>query len=31
MAGKLGKFQTREFSSWKGTTRENHLGAIFAK
>ena len=27
----LGKFQTREFSYWKGLTRENHLGAIFAK
>ena len=27
----LGKFQTREFSYWKGLTRENHLGSIFAK
>lgn len=27
----LGKFQTREFAYWKGLTRENHLGAIFAK
>ena len=27
----LGKFQTREFSYWKGLTRENHIGAIFAK
>ena len=27
----LGKFQTREFSYWRGLTRENHLGAIFAK
>ena len=27
----LGKFQTREFSYWKGLTRENHLGSIFVK
>lgn len=27
----LGKFQTREFSYWKGLTRENHLGSIFQK
>ena len=27
----LGKFQTREFSYWKGLTRENHLGSIFTK
>lgn len=27
----LGKFQTREFSYWKGLTSDNHLGAIFAK
>lgn len=26
----LGKFQTREFTSWKGLTRDNHLGAIFS-
>lgn len=25
----LGKFQTREFTSWKGLTRDNHIGAIF--
>ena len=25
----LGKFQTKEFSGWKGLTRDNHLGAIF--
>jgi hypothetical protein len=29
MAGKLGKFQTVGFSSWKGLTKENHLGQIF--
>jgi len=30
MAGKLGKFQvTPSFTSWKGLTRTNHLGAIF--
>ena len=29
MAGKLGKFQMVGFSSWKGLTKENHLGAIF--
>ena len=29
MANLLGKFQTREFSSWKGLTRDNHIGAIF--
>ena len=30
MAGKLGKFQvTTGFTSWKGLTRQNHLGAIF--
>lgn len=27
----LGKFQTREFTTWKGLTRDNHLGMIFAK
>jgi hypothetical protein len=27
----LGKFQTREFSFWKGLTKDNHLGAIFQK
>ena len=26
----LGKFQTVEFSSWKGLTKDNHLGAIFS-
>ena len=26
----LGRFQTMEFSSWKGLTKDNHLGAIFA-
>lgn len=26
----LGRFQTTEFSSWKGLTKDNHLGAIFA-
>ena len=29
MAGKLGKFQTVGFTSWKGLTKENHLGSIF--
>ena len=29
MAGTLGKFQTQEFTSWKGLTKENHLGSIF--
>jgi hypothetical protein len=29
MANLLGKFQTREFTSWKGLTRDNHIGAIF--
>lgn len=29
MAKLLGKFQTREFTSWKGLTRDNHIGAIF--
>lgn len=27
----LGKFQTREFSYWKGLTKDNHLGAIFKR
>ena len=27
----LGKFQTREFSYWKGLTLDNHLGAIFQR
>ena len=31
MAGKLGKFQIQEFEGWKGTTRENHLGALGLK
>lgn len=25
----LGRFQTMEFTSWKGLTKDNHLGAIF--
>ena len=29
MAGKLGKFQMGGFTTWKGLTRENHLGSIF--
>lgn len=29
MAGKLGKYQMIGFQSWKGLTKENHLGAIF--
>ena len=29
MAGKLGKFQMVGFQSWKGLTKENHLGSIF--
>ena len=29
MAGNLNKFQMQSFQSWKGLTRENHLGAIF--
>lgn len=28
--GKLNKFQMVPFSSWKGLTKQNHLGAIFA-
>ena len=28
--GKLNKFQMVGFSSWKGLTKQNHLGAIFA-
>lgn len=31
MATTLGKFQMLNFSSWKGLTKENHLGAIFQK
>lgn len=27
----LGRFQTVEFSTWKGLTLENHIGAIFRK
>lgn len=27
----LGKFQTREFSVWKGMARENHLSAIYGE
>ena len=29
MKNLLGKFQTMEYSSWKGLTRDNHLSAIF--
>lgn len=29
MKNLLGKFQTMEFSSWKGLTKDNHIGAIF--
>ena len=25
----LGKFQSREFTSWKGLTKENHLASVF--
>lgn len=28
MAGKLGKFQTTTFTSWKGLTKGNHLAAL---
>lgn len=31
MVNLLGKYQTREFSYWKGLTRDNHLGAIFQR
>lgn len=31
MINLLGKFQTREFSYWKGLTKDNHLGAIFGR
>lgn len=27
----LGKFQTREFTTWKGLTKDNHLGMIFGR
>ena len=27
----LGKWQMQEFTSWKGTSKENHLGAIYKK
>ena len=30
MAGKLNKFQMVGFNHWKGLTKENHLGSIFA-
>ena len=30
MAGKLGKFQMIGFSSWKGLTKNNHLGSVFS-
>ncbi len=29
MAGKLGKFQMQTFNHWMGTSKLNHLGAIF--
>lgn len=29
MAGKLGRFQTVPFRSWKGISKENHIGSIF--
>lgn len=29
MPGKLGKFQMVGFQSWKGLTKENHLGSIY--
>ncbi len=29
MANLLGKFQTRDFYSWKGLTKDNHIGAIY--
>ena len=29
MENLLGKFQTMEFTSWKGLTRDNHIGAIY--
>lgn len=31
MAGQLSRFQTRGFTSWKGTTRRNALSAIFQR
>lgn len=31
MPNLLGKFQTREFSYWKGLTKDNHLGSIFQR
>ncbi len=27
----LGKFQMKSFTSWKGLTRDNHIGAIFGR
>jgi hypothetical protein len=29
MAGLLGKYQMREFTSWMGLTKDNHLGSVF--
>ena len=29
MANLLGKFQTRDFYSWKGLSKDNHIGAIY--
>lgn len=31
MSGRLSKFQTIGFKSWKGMTKDNHLGAIFQR
>ena len=31
MAQTLNKFQMLNFTSWKGLTKDNHLGAIFQK
>lgn len=31
MAGKLGRFQMVGMTTWKGLTKDNHLGAIFQK
>lgn len=31
MAGKLGKFQTTQFTGWKGLTKDNQLAAIYGR
>lgn len=31
MATQLGRYQTLNFMGWKGTTKDNHIGAIFQK